>query len=133
MPARRKTAGVFFARFWPDVRLRKSSTVPAGTALEASPNDRIWPWPPASPPPCAAASVADYRDTSEIISSFYMREFVQKELDAALRQAKALLSKHRAALDEAARLLLSKRRITGAEVASMIEAFAPEPSPEEVR
>jgi len=68
--------------------------------------------------------LADYRDTSEIISSFYMREFVQKELDAALRQARALLAKHRAALDAAARLLLLKRRITGTEVASMIEASA---------
>jgi cell division protease FtsH len=72
--------------------------------------------------------LADYRDTAEIISSLYMREYVQKELDAALRQAKALLSKHRAALDEAARLLLLKRRITGTEVAAMIDSFerAPE-------
>jgi cell division protease FtsH len=68
--------------------------------------------------------LADYRDTAEIISSFYMREYVHKELDAALRQAKALLSKHRAALDEAARLLLLKRRITGTEVAGMIDSFA---------
>jgi cell division protease FtsH len=67
--------------------------------------------------------LADYRDTAEIISSLYMREYVQKELDAALRQAKALLSKHRAALDEAAQLLLLKRRITGTEVAAMIDSF----------
>jgi cell division protease FtsH len=77
--------------------------------------------------------IADHRDTAAIIDSFYMREFIQKELDAALRQAKALLSKHRAALDEAARLLLSKKRITGAEVASMIEAFGPVSPPEEMR
>jgi cell division protease FtsH len=67
--------------------------------------------------------LADYRDTAEIISSLYMREYVQKELDAALRQAKALLSKHRAALDKAAQLLLLKRRITGTEVAAMIDSF----------
>jgi cell division protease FtsH len=75
--------------------------------------------------------LADHRDTAAIIDSFYMREFVQKELDAALRQAKGLLEKNRAALDKAARLLLSKRRITGAEVASMLVTYAPVPLSQE--
>jgi hypothetical protein len=45
------------------------------------------------------------------------------------RTYERLLATTRAALDEAAQLLLSKRRLTGAEVARMLEAFVPVPPP----
>jgi cell division protease FtsH len=65
--------------------------------------------------------VADHLATERLIEDRYMRVAVQAELSKALGEAKTLLLRHRAALEEVADRLLRDRTINGLEVEKILK------------